>query len=389
MSALRWCFKYIFVYIFLIACMTLLDIGTKFIMKNIVNELQASAALVTFTSALVGLILMYMLGRVSGFMGAFGNNFYHLNVDKFFRKIIMWKVYKTPQERFFDTEFNEKYTFAGGAVSRISDYIRVWVNLIFSSVGSLAATVAIFAVYEPWLILNAVVVSAVTAAVYVHVSKKQYKLDKRQVKDQRVSDYYRSLLTSKEGAKELQIYKIRDHFYKKWLEKYSTLRDERIALELEKDKLNNVLIMTRFLLRIITTALLTVGVYYNRYDVGTFVMLFGLIESFSSQVYGLVTSLVSGAYKEVKYLCDYYDFIMPVTKAEIKEIVSGDSEEDDGLPYGKFETLRAEHVSYSYPNSDKKAVDDLTFSLKKGEIVSILVYNGSGKQRCPSCLTEA
>ncbi len=382
-TAFRYCFKYIFVYIFVTAIMTLVDVGMRFLMKNIVNSLELGAQLGKFTSTIAGLIiaymLLYMLRRVSGFTGAFGKNFYRLNVDMFFRKIFMWRAYNTPQEKFFETEFNEKYSFASGAVGRISDYIQIWVSLIVYNIGSIVSTVAIFAVYEPYLILPAIVVSAVTAAVYVYVSKKRYELDKRQVKEQRSADYYRSLLTGKENAKELRVYRTQNHFFKKWLEKYNKLRVESLSLELEQEKLNSILVLVRFVLRILTTAFLTVGVYFSRYDVGTFVMLFGLVEGFTSQVYSLVSSVVKGAYKEVKYLCDYYDFIMPITKEEIRTILSGSGEADSDRPYGDFSELSVEHVSYTYPGGDRKAVDDVSLTLKKGEIVSILGYNGSGK----------
>ena len=46
-------------------------------------------------------------------------------------------------------------------------------------------------------------------------------------------------------------------------------------------------------------------------------------------------------------------------------------------PMGK-EILSFDHVSYSY-TKDRKAVDDVSFSIRKGEMVSILGKNGAGK----------
>jgi ATP-binding cassette subfamily B protein len=45
----------------------------------------------------------------------------------------------------------------------------------------------------------------------------------------------------------------------------------------------------------------------------------------------------------------------------------------------KFESLTFENVCYKYPHGEKNAVHNLNFTLKKGEIISILGYNGSGK----------
>jgi ATP-binding cassette subfamily B protein len=38
-----------------------------------------------------------------------------------------------------------------------------------------------------------------------------------------------------------------------------------------------------------------------------------------------------------------------------------------------------DHVSYSYPQSDKKAIDDLTLSAKPGEMIALVGPSGSGK----------
>ena len=40
--------------------------------------------------------------------------------------------------------------------------------------------------------------------------------------------------------------------------------------------------------------------------------------------------------------------------------------------------LEIEHVSMAYANSNIKAVDDLSFSLKPGEIFGFLGANGAG-----------
>lgn len=64
---------------------------------------------------------------------------------------------------------------------------------------------------------------------------------------------------------------------------------------------------------------------------------------------------------------DYFDFL------SLKE------EENGALEKKDFEQIRFDHVSFSYPNAKKKALDDVCFSVKKGEKIVIVGENGSGK----------
>lgn len=186
-------------------------------------------------------------------------------------------------------------------------------------------------------------------------------------------------MTDKCSAKELRIYGYREEIYRKWEKIYDKLREERMRLTRKRTGLNNWSSVAAVFYRAMAVAVLLVGVYRRRYDTGTFVMLFGLVDSCLSQVSLLAQELGNGAYKQVKHLCDYYDFVMPVAEDEIRIWKKSEFPSEHELPFGAFRKLEAVGVSYSYPGSNKKAVNQVSLSVKKGEIISILGYNGSGK----------
>lgn len=382
-KAFRFCFWHILVFSLILIFDTAITLTITYVNREIVNALAESAILGTLSTLFVGLLIGYMalyfVSRAIGFLNTFGSNFFRLNVQELFHRIFMWKSGQTPQEIFYEPTFWEKYTFVANNTHKIYQYIQNLFSMLFLRIGALVGSIVMFAIYEPFLILYAFLIGAIMFVLNGYISKKEYELDKKQIREQRFHDYYKEVLTGKGNAKELRIYRLRDFFYGKWSAVYEKLRLERLHLALKKTSLNNIQGLVMLGLRALSIGILLVGLYFRRYDLGTFVLLFGLVETCASQLGDLSRVVMGGAYKDTKYLQDYYAFVSPIDNAQIREAQKSELPREVPLPYGPFRELRAEGISFTYPKGDHKAVDNLSFSIRKGEIVSILGYNGSGK----------
>lgn len=376
------CFPYVAVYALILLAVTLLQLAVSVVNKEIVNQLTKDMQDHLLSKTFIGLVVLYLffyfLEKTSGFMGAYGANFFQFQVDGFFQRMFMWKCSILPQEYFFKTDFMDQFTLVSQHIGNISSYIRCICGLLFSNIGFVMGMMVLFAVYEPFLILYASVVAVVSLCLNRYISKCEYDLNKKQVRNQRKENYFNGLLTGRESAKEMRIYHLSGYLMEKWRKVYVLLRQEYLDMNIKRTKLWNR--QSRFLLyiRIPAILLLFAGIMRERYDVGTFVMLFGLVKSCGEQMNSLAYNIVQGTYKDTKYLGDYYDFIQPITDAAIRELKK-DYILDRKLALGSFESLELQRVSYTYPNGEKKAVDNVSLTIKKGEVISILGYNGSGK----------
>ena len=70
--------------------------------------------------------------------------------------------------------------------------------------------------------------------------------------------------------------------------------------------------------------------------------------------------------------------MFPITKNEMNDIKKI-KYDPFKLKFGPFEEINMNNVFYSYPSREDSQVEDVNLTIKKGEIVSILGYNGSGK----------
>ncbi|MFE0174573.1 ATP-binding cassette domain-containing protein [Streptomyces sp. NPDC059002] len=98
---------------------------------------------------------------------------------------------------------------------------------------------------------------------------------------------------------------------------------------------------------------------------------------------GALTSLVLAAarlFRTSLYLEDWQGFLR---RAEALRAVRGAREVPDGAPA----EIRAEHVSYTYPGATSPAVDGVSLTLRRGELVALVGENGSGKTTLSALLT--
>ncbi|MFJ2768437.1 ABC transporter ATP-binding protein [Streptomyces sp. NPDC087300] len=98
---------------------------------------------------------------------------------------------------------------------------------------------------------------------------------------------------------------------------------------------------------------------------------------------GALTSLVLATarlFRTSLYLEDWQDFLR---RARALRAVRGSREVPDGGPA----EIRAEHVSYTYPGASKPAVEGVSLTLRRGELIALVGENGSGKTTLSALLT--
>ena len=104
--------------------------------------------------------------------------------------------------------------------------------------------------------------------------------------------------------------------------------------------------------------------------VGDFIVSINAYTSLKSGISNIFTVFVS-AYENRLYISDYYKFL----QLDFEEATEGTRK---FLPE-EFDCLEFKNVSFKYPNSTQFALYKVSFSIHKGERVSIVGKNGSGK----------
>jgi ATP-binding cassette subfamily B protein len=194
-----------------------------------------------------------------------------------------------------------------------------------------------------------------------------YEWTRGMTPNDRERNYLQQILTRRDPAKEVRSFGTAQFLR----DRYDRLYDERLheLRSLARRRMRRSLVgsLAATAVTAASVAMLTFLYIDDRMDLATLgATVFGLYQ-LSGQLRGVHFSVAS-LYESVVFVRDYSSFL---------QLRPEDS--DDAPAPRDFETLRAEHVSFTYPDSDRQALDDVSLEIKRGEVVALVGENGSGK----------
>lgn len=205
--------------------------------------------------------------------------------------------------------------------------------------------------------------------------KEFYELKRYQAAGERRRNYLYHLFGDKQAVKELRIFEIEDYIEQKMYAARDNMKQE--VWNFKKRDMHSLLICEIFcksgyLLSIFSTILLLL---HQVLDVGMMAAALAAFTSFQTAAKYFLVSL--GRIPEcAAFVKDYYDF-MDMEEAERgTEKLCSD-----------FDSIKVKQLSFSYPGRKTPAVSNLSFTIKRNEVVAIVGNNGSGKTTLVKLLT--
>lgn len=205
--------------------------------------------------------------------------------------------------------------------------------------------------------------------------KEFYELKRYQAAGERRRNYLYHLFGDKQAVKELRIFEIEDYIEQKMYAARDNMKQE--VWNFKKRDMRSLLICEIFcksgyLLSIFSTILLLL---HQVLDVGMMAAALAAFTSFQTATKYFLVSL--GRIPEcVAFVKDYYDFMDMEEAEKGTEKLCSD-----------FDSIKVKQLSFSYPGRKTPAVSNLSFTIKRNEVVAIVGNNGSGKTTLVKLLT--
>ncbi len=243
---------------------------------------------------------------------------------------------------------------------------------LFQNSITIIAMGAILIPLGPWLSAALLLSTLPAFFVVVRYAVVQYQWRVRTTEDDRRTVYYDWILTGAEAAPELRLFGLGKYFRSAYQDLRLRLRHERLSLA-RRQSLGEL--AAGIIALLITGAALVWMLWKAMHGLITLGDL-ALIYAAFNQGQRLMRTLLESVgqlYANSLFLGDLFEFL--ALEPRVRE---PSADEAKTLP-GLYEEINFKQISFRYPESQRKALDDFSLKIPVGKIVAIVGPNGAGK----------
>lgn len=307
------------------------------------------------------------------------NKFFEMNFDLHLQKKLYQNLNYIPQSQFDNPDFQNHLNRVNSSVAaQFMSPINSFLSLVQGIIVLISFMIYLLAIH--WiLVLLSVLFVCPFLFWQIKLGKGIFSLHVHQSAQSREVFYLKNILSDRNYAKELKIFQLQDYFVTRWVDKYSSIVDQ-LKQQFKKE---SMLTITQSSIKTIAYSaisyILILLLKQRHLPIGSFVtagMAVQGVQNCSEQIVRSISSL----YQETLYITDYYRFmdIPRINDPEKIETVLFPKEIKKGIIFN--------NVSFSYPNSTKKVLENINLSIGPYQKIAIIGINGSGKTTLIKCL---
>ena len=317
------------------------------------------------------IVLLLLLTVINSLLSATSNvisDFIRTKNDKNVSIKILDKFSKLKMSYFENNENQNAMNVVMYSQFAVSRSFFVYMGIISNAV-KFVSLVAVIVAYYPWLSLVYLLTTFPGIVIQAKYRKKSDQFSIDQIPKTRVKDYYYSILTAQEFAKDVRIYNLFDVIKNKFNAVWKEILGEREKIFAK----NHRLLWIANFISLAGYAFLYISLVRHTYEgelsIGGLTVFASAVISIS-QCFGQI----------VNSLSDYFAIFVPRALTLIdffqwEEESTGTAQTETS---GGFD-IEFKNVMFCYPNTNNVILNNLSFKINSGEKAAIVGINGAGK----------
>jgi len=292
--------------------------------------------------------------------------------------MILEKALTLDLSQFEDSEFYDKLTRARReASSRPLSLVMRTFGLAQNAV-SLVSFGTLLVQFSPWAVAVLLLAGLPAFLAEAKFSGDAFRLFRWRSPETRMQLYLETVIAREDHAKEVKLFGLGPLLLDRYRNIFHKLYKEDRDLTIRRDSWGFGLGLIGTLALYGAYGWIALTTIAGRITLGQMTMYLMLFRQGQSAVSASL-SAVGGMYEDNLYLSTLYEYLeTPV--APPKGAENRGPHPEDGI--------RFEHVSFTYPDADKPALEDISLHIRPGESLALVGENGSGKTTLIKLLTR-
>ena len=383
---------YLFLMFFVALFNGLMPLVGALISREILNELQTVITQNTngessdfFASAVFFLLIYFFIYKIlSRVVGQLSQAIHRMVGERIVRMVrirIMRQAAAIDLSSYDIPAFYEKLENANREAGNRPIMVLNSTLTVISTVISLAGYIVILCSALPFATLVIAATTIPSAIVNLIYRKRTFSYMRRRSVDRRQMNYYASVATDKQLAKEVRVFDLGEEM----IDRYDTVFHRYYkgvrSLILRENFWQTVFVILSAAVNCFFFALIVIGVFEGKYQLGDYTLYTGAITSIATHITTLITTSAS-IYEGTLFIDNLLSFL--------KETPSIVPRLDVPLHpcRGEPHTLELRHVSFTYPDGSRPVLEDINLVLHPGETVALVGLNGAGKTTLIKLITR-
>ncbi|MNO44614.1 putative multidrug resistance ABC transporter ATP-binding/permease protein YheI [compost metagenome] len=220
-------------------------------------------------------------------------------------------------------------------------------------------------------VIMALICSLITGAIHLIPIKSKARLGEESERVAVKNAYLFELISGIKNQREMMVYRIFDYFREKWIREKRNYNH----LQLKLTGINNKESFANEFVSIIFNAsvLIIIALLMDNknFTLGSYVSI--------TMAIGLTVGNLSALIQQYAIMSENGYHLIKRLNFQNESLQQKKHWDDGTMDFSLQNEIEISKLSFSYPNSDRAALHDINFTIKKGETIVILGENGSGK----------